>query len=209
VDAVITENEVLDDICGFDWAELDCAEQSAVAWAYYFFSIQFRENLEIAARLYPSDLLDELVAGECDTDNISPWPDVALPGEKMNHDEFMRRLLDLSPIDPKLQMIIEAAGNRYLRRTRAFPDRTRASSIASYEDGGLERLFTAMLTGQRWDTPLLAAFRHFLERHIGFDSDPTAGHGALARHLPPDDGVEHLWDELRELFIIAVPRLLG
>ena len=68
--------------------------------------------------------------------------------------------------------------------------------MASYEDGGLERLFTTMLTCQCWDTPLLAAFQHFLVKHISFDSDPDGGHGALARHLAPDVRVERLWQEL-------------
>ena len=83
-----------------NWSSLDRDGISAVAWAYYYFSIQFRENLEVAYRLYPGDMLKALVEGECDTDNLSPWPGVVEAGEKVNHDEFMRRLLTLSPIEP-------------------------------------------------------------------------------------------------------------
>src|SRR5271154_3409534 len=81
---------VVDDICGLPWETLDAAEVMQVAKAYYFFSIQFRENLEIACRLRPDDeKLKDLTAGECHTDNLSPWPGVAAVGEKLDHDEFM------------------------------------------------------------------------------------------------------------------------
>jgi hypothetical protein len=203
------DRTALGDICDLHWSSLDRDGMSAVAWAYYYFSIQFRENLEIAYGLYPGDLLKALVEGECDTDNLSPWPEVVEVGEKVNHDEFMRRLLAISPIDPAAQLRIEAAGAIYLSRTRAEDAVTKASSIASYEDGGLERLFTSMLTGHYWDTPLLAAFQHFLLKHISFDSDPVGGHGALARHLTPDARVERLWQELYILFVIAEPRLVS
>jgi hypothetical protein len=66
------------------------AKDEIVASAYYFFSIQVREDLEVARQLYPNDdRLLQLEEGECSTDNLSPWPDVAGEGEKLNHDEFM------------------------------------------------------------------------------------------------------------------------
>jgi hypothetical protein len=201
------DRTILDQICDLNWSSLDRQGITAVGWAYYYFSIQFRENLMVAYRLYPGDLLKRLVQGECDTDNLSPWPGVVEAGEKVNHDEFMRRLLDLAPIEPATRQRIEEAGASYLAQTRAEDDVTKASCIASYEDGGLECLFTALLACQCWDTPLLAAFRHFLVRHIGFDSNPEGGHGALARHLAPDARVDRLWRELYTLFIIAEPRL--
>jgi hypothetical protein len=201
------ERTVLDRICDFNWFALDREGITAVAVAYYYFSIQFRENLEVAYRLYPSDLLELLIEGECDTDNLSPWPGVVKAGEKVNHDEFMLRTLRLSPIDPATRQRIEEAGATYLARIRNEDNQTRASSIASYEDGGLERLFTAILTCPCWDTQLLAAFRHFLVKHISFDSSPDEGHGALARHLPPDARVDRLWSELYTLFVIAEPCL--
>ena len=190
------------------WHALSEQECVAAAWAYYFFSVQFRENLEIARRLHPDDdkLLD-LDTGECDTDNLSPWPGVALPGERMNHDEFMRRSLALGPVSAAMQTRFTDAGERYLALTRSFDDTTRAMSIASYEDGGLEHTFTAMLTMQAWQNPVLGAFRHFLSEHIRFDSDPDEGHGALARHLGPDDRIKPLWDAFHDLFTTFVPTL--
>jgi hypothetical protein len=199
---------VIEEICALSWSVLDRSQLSAAAWAYYFFSIQFRENLEIAYSMHPDDeQLQSLVREECRTDNLSPWPGVAAEGEELDHDEFMRRLLSLSPIDSDLRVTIEAEGQRYLAKTRAVDDYVRAISIASYEAGGLEAVFKAFLLAPVWDTPLLAAFKHFLMKHIDFDSDPDQGHGALVRHLVPDDRIRCLWVGFRDLLITAVPRL--
>src|SRR5579863_1543615 len=85
---------VIDSICRMAWEKIDRDEVMRVARAYYYFSIQFREDLEIARSLHPDDAkLAALWEGECDTDNLSPWPGIAAAGERMNHDEFMRRLL--------------------------------------------------------------------------------------------------------------------
>jgi hypothetical protein len=200
---------VIEQICDLNWSQLDRSQRSAVAWAYYYFSIQFRESLECTYRMYPDDVqLQSLVREECATANLSPWPDVAAPGEAMDHDEFMSRVLRLSPIDFATQVIIVQAGQDYLTQTRAVPDQIKAMSIASYECGGLEQVFTAMLQGEQWDTPLLQGFRHFLLKHIGFDSDPEAGHGALIQHLVPDDRIRCMWVAFRDLLITAVPRLV-
>jgi hypothetical protein len=198
----------LDKICLLNWRWLDQSGISAVAWAYYYFSVQFRENLYVAYRHNPSEMLQRLVEDECDTDNLSPWPGIAAKGEKLNHDEFMRRALDLSPVDPSIRWRVREAGEMYLAQVRAAADSTRSASIASYEDGGLKRVFTAILQCQCWDTPLLAAFRHFLERHIYFDSKADDSHSALVRHLPTDDGVDRLWSEFYGLLVAAEPRLV-
>ena len=125
---------VVEDICRLNWSGLDQSDVSAVAWAYYFFSIQFRENLRLAQQLRPDDpALGRLVAEECDTDNLSPWPGVAEAGERLNHDEFMRRVLALSPIEPAAQRRVEQAGQRYLAGIRAMdtPTRGRPASPAT------------------------------------------------------------------------------
>ncbi len=199
---------VISDICDLSWSRITEAECIHVAWAYYFFSVQFRENLEITAKLFPDDeKLASLVREECDTDNLSPWPGVASAGETMNHDEFMRRLLVLSPIDEKIRAHFQQAGNLYLDETRKLDDITRALSIASYEDGGLERVFRAILKSPDYKNPLIAAFRHFLSEHIRFDSDPDAGHGALIRHLRPDDRILPLWEGFRNILVDFAPGL--
>jgi hypothetical protein len=195
-------------ICGLNWAQLSADELTGVAWIYYYFSIQFRENLEIARKLYPDDdRLQELDAGERNTDNLSPWPGVAQAGEKMNHDEFMRRALQLTKIPEKRMAVLAKIGEAYLETIRAMDDQVRMMALASYEDGGLESVFRAMLQGRDWNTPLLQAFRHFMVEHIKFDSDPEQGHGALCRHLTPNESICPLWDQFKAMLLEAAPRL--
>ena len=199
---------VIDEICQLNWAALNEEDLIRVAWAYYHFSVQFRECLEAARELYPDDeRLLELDHGERNTDNLSPWPGVATVGEKMNHDEFMRRTLELARIPEIGRMALAAVGNDYLKKVRAIDRRTKALALATYEDGGLERVFRAILTAQHWTGPLQQAFKHFLTEHIKFDSDPDQGHGALCRHLTPDDRVLPLWTAFKQILIEAVPRL--
>jgi hypothetical protein len=198
----------IDDICGLNWKHLSPQDLINVAWAYYYFSVQFRENLEIARNLYPEDeQLLQLDRGERDTDNLSPWPGVAAAGERMNHDEFMRRTLALTTIDDDRRRRLEVLGQSYLTKIRTIDPMTRALSIASYEDGGLESVFSAILTAQYWDNPLLRSFKHFLSEHIRFDGDPDQGHGALCRHLAPNDQILPLWNAFRQILVQAAPAL--
>jgi hypothetical protein len=207
---VFAYEHVINDICNFNWINLTQEDLINVAWVYYYFSVQFRENLEVARNLYPDDdRLRQLDQGERDTDNLSPWPGVAAIGERMNHDEFMRRTLTLTTISESRRRDLAALGQAYLTEIRAMDDDSRASAIASYEDGGLERVFRAILKAPHWSNPLLQAFRHFLAEHIRFDSDPEQGHGALCRHLTPDDRVHALWAEFRQMLVRAAPRLTG
>lgn len=201
-------DEVINEICGLRWASLSREELTEVAWAYYFFSVQFRENLQIARRLYPDDpKLRQLEQEECDTANLSPWPGVASAHERLDHDEFMRRLLELSPIDPRRRSSLEEIGYSYLANIRDIPLPARAASIGSYEDGGLERVFKAFLTAHDWYGPLLGAFRHFLAEYIRFDSDPEQGHGALSRHMAVDDRILPIWMHFKQLLLASVPGL--
>jgi len=209
VDTIVSHGykKIVDDICELDWANLSSEEMVAAACAYYYFSIQFRENLQIARSLFSSDTkLAQLEREECDTSNLSPWPGVALPGEKMNHDEFMRRTLLLNVIPAEAEAQAKLAGETYLAQVRSEEPMARALSISSYEDGGLEAVFRAILQYKNWDNDLLRAFEHFLVEHVRFDSDPDAGHGALSRHLQPDDRVLPLWIAFKQLFIACVGR---
>jgi hypothetical protein len=195
-------------ICDLNWENLSQDDLVKVAWGYYYFSVQFRENLELARNLYPDDdRLRQLDLGERNTDNLSPWPGVAAAGEKMNHDEFMRRTLTLATIPHGSRQHLEAIGQSYLARIRMMDNVSRALSLASYEDGGLERVFKAMLRAEDWDNPLLQAFRHFLTEHIRFDSDPNQGHGALCRHLTPDDRVLPFWAAFKQILVDASSQL--
>jgi hypothetical protein len=200
--------KVIGGICALRWRDLTSEDLIDVAWAYYNFSVQFRENLELASKLYPTDIkLQQLKLEECDTDNLSPWPGVASIGEKMNHDEFMRRLLSLSHIDQHRRFRLQEIGRYYLYEVRQVDTVVRAASIASYEDGGLERVFGAILRAESWDGPVLQGFRHFLTEHVRFDSDAERGHGALSRHLGLDDKILPLWRAFEYLLTESAPNL--
>jgi hypothetical protein len=204
----LSYEEVIDEICNLNWTKLSEEDIIRVAWAYYHFSVQFRECLEIAREMYPDDeRLLQLDHGERDTDNLSPWPGVAKPGEKMNHDEFMRRTLELAKIPEIGRIVLSDIGNRYLKTVRAIDPKIQALALATYEDGGLERVFRAILSAPSWIGPLQQAFKHFLVEHIRFDSDPDQGHGALCRHLTPDDRVLPSWAEFKHMLVEAAPNL--
>ena len=168
----------------------------------------FDAGLAVGDRLFAEDeRLATLRREECGTANLSPYPGIAATGEAMNHDEFMRRVLAISDIDPIRRAQLQQKGERYLSFSRSLPEMDRALAISSYEDGGLECVFRAILRAPDWDGPALGAFHHFLAEHIRFDSDEEAGHGALSRHLVPDDRVVPLWTAFRDLFVDAVPSL--
>ncbi len=196
---------VVNDIASLNWSILTRKELMAVSGAYYYFSVQFREGLEIACELFPSDHnLVELRHGECDTDNLSPCPNIASEGERMNHDEFMRRVVAMAPLDPDERDRLERLGKSYLAEARGMDALTRAMSLSSYEDGGLEKTFNAILQAPDWNEPSLRAFRHFLVEHIRLDGDE---HGSLCRHLVADDRVLPLWIAFRNMLVEAAPRL--
>jgi hypothetical protein len=200
--------QVIDTICDLKWSQLTRNELMAVSWAYYYFSVQFCETVEIACARDPADRrLTELREGECNTDNLSPYPDIAEPGEKMNHDEFMRRVLVMSTLGRDERMRVDRLGRAYVAAVRRIDPDTRIMSLPSYEDGGLEKVFSAILFAKDWDDPSLAAFRHFLVGHIRLDSNPDTGHGALCRHLVADDRILPLWSAFRNILVSAAPSL--
>jgi len=200
--------KIIDDICDLNWSALSAEELTNVAWAYYYFSVQFCENVGIAREMFPDDpRIAELDAGERNTDNLSPYPGVVAPGEKIDHDNFMRRTLTLTPIDDVRRRRLEAIGAAYLDKVHAADAMTRARSLVTYEDGGLERVFRAICAAQIWDTELLGAFRHFLIGHIALDSNPETGHGSLCRHLTPTREVYDLWIAFKDALIASAPGL--
>jgi thioesterase domain-containing protein len=199
-------SSVIDEICGLRWEIISNADVMKIAKSYYYFSIQFRENLEVACALYSNDkMLKSLYKEECDTDNLSPWPQLTKEGERLNHDEFINRLLRLEPLTGL--GYLDVIGLQFLNISRKLDDTVRAASIATYEDGGLSRVFSAILRAPQWQGAGQRAFRFFLEKHIQFDMDVESGHGALARHLPAGDDVLPLWVGFKEILLAAVPKL--
>jgi len=197
---------IIDEICHVPWEKISNHEVLKIAKVYYYFSIQFRENLAIACQLFPRDEnLKKLYREECDTENLSPFPGITQVGERVNHDEFIKRLLQIQPVQQ--QSVLEQAGMTYLLQVRQIEPSIRARSIASYEDGGLNSIFSAILRAPAWQGAGQQAFRFFLEEHIKFDSAGDDGHGALSRHLGRDDDILPLWAAFKELLMAAVPIL--
>ncbi len=98
----------------------------------------------------------------------------------MNHDEFMRRVVESASLDQAARDRVDNLGREYLAEVSRMDPLTRAMALSSYEDGGLEAVFRAMLTAPDWNEPSLGAFKHFLVEHIKLDSgedrtDPCAG----------------------------------
>ena len=54
--------KLINDICDLNWIKLPQEDLISVAWAYYYFSIQFRECLEIARNLTRSGLQPTSIA---------------------------------------------------------------------------------------------------------------------------------------------------
>jgi hypothetical protein len=196
---------VIGEIDQFNWRGLTREELMMVCRSYYYFSKQFVDAVYIALDLYPSDQkLIELREGECDTDNLSPYPGIAEKGERMNHDEFMRRVVEWGSLDQAARDRVDGLGREYLAEVSCMDPLTRAMSLSSYEDGGLETVFRAMLTSPDWNEPSLGAFKHFLVEHIKLDSGE---HGSLCRHLVADNRILPLWMAFRNLLVGAAPRL--
>jgi len=63
------------------------------------------------------------------------------------------------------------------------------NSLRSPTSGARVSKTSSFLRAERWNGPLLQAFKHFVAEHVSFDSDPDQGHGALSRHLKPDDRI--------------------
>ena len=198
---------VIDEITNFNWRGLERHELMRACRAYYYFSKQFVDAVHIACDLYPSDQnLISLREGECDTDNLSPYPGIAEKGEKMNHDEFMRRVIESASLDQAARERVDNLGREYLAEVSRRDPLTRAMALSSYEDGGLEAVFSAILTAPDWNEPSLRAFKHFLVEHIKLDSGEDS-HGALCRHLVADDRILPLWEAFKNLLVTAAPRL--
>jgi len=124
--------QVIDDICDLNWSNLSQEDVVNVAWAHYHFSVQFRESPELACALYPDDdRLRQLDQGERNTDNLSPWPGVAAIGERMNHDEFMRRTLALTTISESQRRNLATIGQVYLTKTRTMDEHLGRLQLAS------------------------------------------------------------------------------
>ena len=195
------------EIASLNWRGLDRDELLMTCRAYYYFSKQFVDAVHIACDLYPTDQnLIALRQGECETDNLSPYPGIAEQGEKMNHDEFMRRVVESASLNQAARERVDILGREYLAKVGHMDSLTRAMALSSYEDGGLETVFRAILMAPDWSEPSLGAFKHFLVEHIKLDSG-DGSHGSLCRHIVADDRILPIWVAFKDLLVAAAPSL--
>ena len=113
------------------------------------------------------------------------------------------RLLTLQPMGDVAA--IERAGAVYLAKSRAMTITSWPRASPAMKMAACRPSFGAMLRAPSWTGAGQRAFRHFLEKHIEFDSDEDAGHGALSRHIPVDDSILPLWVAFEDILRCAVP----
>ncbi|MGH1403481.1 MAG: hypothetical protein ACRBDL_04505 [Alphaproteobacteria bacterium] len=202
-------NNAVNRICNLDWESFNEDQIASAAWMLYYLSIQFRKNLETAMELHPNDpALQELATEELHTDNLSPFPNIAEEGECLDHDEFLKRIIDSYPMEQEKKQFLTALGNKYLAELSHMPDEAKTMHLVSLEDGGASRIYQSILNAptEQWESNEMQAFHHFLEKHVAFDNleGEDAGHGALIRKLGMDDSIAPMYDVLADCMEEAI-----
>ena len=192
-----------------NWRRLSIGELIDVAWAYYFFSIQFRENLLIARELLPDDAqLEQLgsrrkgygqfisLSRGCRRRGAS--------GSRRVHAESV-----VADADRRASAAIASRRSARLISAKSAPLTVGQGPRASraMRTGVLRKCSGACCRPRIGRIPCSQGFKHFLEKHIEFDSDVENGHGGLCRHLPPNEGVRELWTAFKESLIQVAPAL--
>lgn len=174
-------------IVDLPFQDLDSRELTGVCYLSWVSAIEFAEALRVAQRQHGDHAgLQEMIAGELRTTNLS-YDDYQRAGD---HYEFLAHFLTKHGEMEPLAAQLGAVAAEYLDECRSFDEHTRAMTVFSREEE-LPRIFTRFLESpkENWDTPLLGAYRYYLERHIALDS-AEGGHADLISDIPVDDRVE-------------------
>ena len=111
----------------------------------------------------------------------------------MGHDHFLKRIIDKQPITDDKKQFLSELGNTYLTQLSEMSDELKSMCLVSSEDGGSKAIYQQMIKSPEecWTSPTMKAFKHFLNKHIAFDSNEgdSCGHGALVRKLGINDDV--------------------
>lgn len=202
-------NSAINRVCDIGWETLNEQQMTSAVWMFYFRSVQFRENLEAAIRLHPDNQnLRTLTEEELHTNNLSPYNGIAAEGEYLDHDTFLKRIIETHPIPPEKRQYLENLGKEYLDSMTKMPDEIKAMCLVSSEDGGSSKIYTNILTSPQncWKSNGMQAFRHFLQKHVEFDSTEgeDTGHGMLVRKLGIDDRVAPMLDKFADCLEDAI-----
>tara|TARA_B100001989_G_C24540621_1_gene467343 strand:- start:1554 stop:2237 length:684 start_codon:yes stop_codon:yes gene_type:complete len=179
-------------ICNLGWEDLSENQVKRALHGFYFFSQKFVDNLRTASNLYPEDDgIKSLMQEELNTDNLSPYNGVADEGEAMDHDVFLRRVIQISGLSEEENEELFTKGKQYLEAMDQMPPEAQLQCLVSCEDGGAIQMYSSVLKAQVLDSedPALQAFKHFLQKHVEFDNEEgaEAGHGTLVRKFEMED----------------------
>lgn len=193
--------EVVGKIKALNWENLSRDELVVVWYLSYVAAVEFAEALRIALRLYPDHPgLKAMAYGELKTRNLA-LEDFRSPGD---HHEFLAHFLAKHDVTAKMERELGEHAARYMAVCRSLSDEVRAMTVFSREEE-LSGIFARMLQASDWSAPGLYAFRHYLSRHIVFDSG-TGGHHDLISSFPVDDQVLPFYEARLETFKL-VPSL--
>lgn len=104
-----------------------------------------------------------------------------------DHHEFLAHFLRKHGLLEKMQARFSKDVDAYMSACRSLSDEDRAMTVFSREDE-LSGIFARILDARDWSAPGLYAFKHYLSRHILFDTG-DGGHHDLTSDFPVNDNV--------------------
>jgi Protein of unknown function (DUF3050) len=173
-------------IVSLPFEDLGSRELVQVCYLSWVSAVEFAEALRLAQDAYGDHAgLQEMIEGELQTDNLS-YGDYSRAGD---HFEFLAHFLDKQGGRGEFDAELGDVAAEYLAACQALPPHIRAMSVFSREEE-LSRIFERVLDApeERWDLPVLGAYRYYLQRHIELDSE-EGGHADLISDIAVDDHV--------------------
>ncbi len=182
-------------IKNLNWENLNGEELQVVMYLSWVAAVEFAEALRIALRLYPNHVgLQEMAHGELKTKNLL-LDDFRIAGD---HHEFLGHFLRKHGLMETMTRKLGDQAEAYLAKCRALSESERAMTVFSREDE-LSGIFARILDAKDWSAQGLYAFRHYLSRHITFDTG-AGGHHDLTSDFPVDERVRPFYVARYETF---------
>lgn len=194
---------VVERIKQLNWPELSSSDLTSVWYLSWVAAVEFAEALRIALDIYPQHRgLTLMARGELKTKNLR-LEDFLQAGD---HYEFLEHFLKKYGVVERIDQSLVEHGERYLQACRKLSGYDRAMTVFSRELE-LSGIFERILEAPDWSAPGLYAFRHYLARHIQFDSS-AGGHHDLTSDFPVDDRVLPFYQARLESFRL-IPTLFS
>lgn len=176
--------KVVKQIRQLSWTSLNSEELQVVMYLSWVAAVEFGEALRVALSVYPEhEGLQEMAHGELKTKNLL-LDDFVIAGD---HHEFLHHFLVKHDVLRPLEQRLGTHAAAYLKACRSLSPENRAMTVFSREEE-LSGIFARMLEASDWSAPGLYAFRHYLSRHITFDSS-EGGHHDLVSSFAIDENV--------------------